>query len=309
LLQAILIAIPAFLVFLIVEALVGHRRGIQVYEAKDTLTSITMGLGKLILGLGVDVLILLALVAARELSERLLGIPTFSMGLWWHWALAVIAFDFCFYWMHRLHHTVRIGWAGHVTHHSSERYNYATALRQSWTEHVTGIPFWLPMALIGFPAESVLLVYAFSLLYQFWIHTELVGTLGPLEWVLNTPSHHRVHHGSDLKYLDRNFGGTFIVWDRLFGTFQKEEERAKYGLIENIQTYNVFKVAFHEWTAMLRDAVRAPKFTDKLRTFVKPPGWRPGDDSQTVRVQQRALKTPASTARPSDAHSTAPPAE
>lgn len=290
-LQAILIAIPAFLLFLVVEGLVGHRRGLRIYEAKDTATSISMGLGKLILGVGVDALILIVLVAVRHGSETLLHIPTFSMAHWWQWALAVLAFDFCFYWMHRLHHTVRIGWAGHVTHHSSERYNYATALRQSWTEHLTAIPFWLPMAVIGFPAETVLLVYAISLLYQFLIHTELVRTLGPLEWVFNTPSHHRVHHGSDLKYLDRNFGGTLIVWDRLFGTFQKEEEPVTYGLIENIRTYNVFRVAFHEWIAMFKDAFAATHLLDKLRTFIKPPGWLPGDDSQTVRVQQQALHT------------------
>lgn len=295
-LQTIFIAIPAFFIFLLVEGLVGHRRGIKIYEPKDTATSLTMGVGKLVLGLGVDVLLLTALAAVRVVSEKFLSIPTLSMDVWWHWALAVVAFDLCFYWMHRLHHESRIGWAGHVTHHSSVRYNFATALRQSWTEHLTAIPFWLPMAVVGFPPEAILLVYAASLLYQFWVHTELIDRLGPLEWVMNTPSHHRVHHGSNLKYLDRNYGGTFIIWDRLFGTFQAEdpEEPAEYGLIENIETYNPFKVAFHEWVAMFRDIARAPRFIDRLRHVVKPPGWMPGDDSQTVRVQQKALREQAS---------------
>lgn len=282
-LQLILVAIPMFLVFLLTEFFVGKYRNIRVYDPKDTVTSLSMGIGKLVIGLGVDVLLLIALAFVYE--HRLLTMPN----TWWAWAFGVLAFDFCFYWMHRMHHEVRIGWAGHVTHHSSERYNYATALRQSWTEHLTAIPFWLPMALIGFRPDAVLLLYTISLLYQFWVHTELVRTLGPLEAVLNTPSHHRVHHGSDLKYLDRNYAGIFIIWDRLFGTFQAEEEHPTYGLITNIETHNVLKVAFHEWSDLLRDARNAPTLLDAVRHFFKPPGWMPGDDSQTVRVQRAAL--------------------
>lgn len=289
-LDTIFLAIPAFGLFLAVEWLVGRHRGIRVFDLKDSATSISMGLGRVLLGLLVDGGILIALVLAREVGQRYLGLPTFAMDQWWHWVAAYLVFDFAFYWMHRGHHVIRIGWAGHVTHHSSEKYNLATALRQSWTEHLTAIPFWIPVALIGFPAEAVLVVYAINLLYQFWIHTELIDRMGPFEWIFNTPSHHRVHHGSDLKYLDRNFGGTLIVWDRLFGTFQKEEEAVNYGLIENIETYNPIKVAFHEWVGMFKDARKAPGVLNTLRTFIKPPGWLPGDDSQTVRVQQRALK-------------------
>lgn len=289
-LDTIFLAIPAFMFFLAVEWLVGRFRGIQIFDAKDTATSISMGVGRLLLGLVADGGVLLSLVLARELGERFLGLPTFAMNQWWHWVLAYLVFDFAFYWMHRGHHVIRIGWAGHVTHHSSQKYNLATALRQSWTEHLTAIPFWIPVALIGFPAEAVLLVYAINLLHQFWIHTELIDRLGPLESFLNTPSHHRVHHGSDIKYLDKNFGGTFIVWDRLFGTFQKEEEPVNYGLIENLETHNPIMVAFHEWIDMIKDARKAPGLVNKVRTLFKAPGWMPGDDSQTVRVQQRALR-------------------
>lgn len=291
-LDTIYLAIPAFALFLAVEWFVGRLRGKQIFEAKDTATSLAMGIGRLVLGVVADGFVLLSLVFAREFGEHFLGIPTLAMNHWWQWIAAYLVFDFFFYWMHRGHHVIRIGWAGHVTHHSSQRYNLATALRQSWTEHLTAIPFWLPVALIGFPAEAVLIVFAINLLYQFWIHTELVGTMGPIEWVFNTPSHHRVHHGSDLEYLDRNFGGTLIVWDRLFGTFQKEEGPVHYGLIENIETHNPLKVAFHEWASMCKDAWAAPGFINKIRTFFKPPGWKPGDDSQTVRVQQRALLHP-----------------
>lgn len=292
-LDTIFLAIPAFALFLAVEWFVGRLRGVQVFELKDSATSISMGIGRLLLGLIADGTVLLALVFAREFGEQILGIPTVAMDRWWHWLVAYLVFDFFFYWMHRGHHVIRIGWAGHVTHHSSQKYNLATALRQSWTEHLTAIPFWIPVALIGFPAEAVLIVFAINLLYQFWIHTELIDRLGPLEWVMNTPSHHRVHHGSDLKYLDRNFGGTLIVWDRLFGTFQEEEEPVNYGLIENLDTYNPIKVAFHEWADMLRDAWRAKGLVAKVQTLFKPPGWMPGDDSQTVRVQQRALRAEA----------------
>ena len=302
-LNTILIAIPAFLFLLLTEWFVGRWRGVDVYERKDTATSLTMGTGKLILGVGVDAVLLILLVATREFGGAVFKLPTIAMDQWWHWALAVVAFDFLFYWMHRSHHVVRMGWAGHVTHHSSQRYNLATALRQSWTEHVTAIPFWLPMALIGFPAESVLITYAFSLIYQFWIHTELIDRLGPLEWFMNTPSHHRVHHGTNFDYLDRNYAGTFIIWDRLFGTFQeeKEEDPAVFGLITNIETYNPFKVAFHEWADMLRDAWRARNPFVALQVFFRPPGWQPGDDSYTIRAQRAALargETPSLLATP-----------
>lgn len=289
--QVIYLSIPAFAFFLAVEWFVSHRQKLKVFVLQDSITSIIMGTGRLIIGaVLVDAWVLGSLLLVRHLSEAWLHIPTISMNSWWKWALLYLLFDFCFYWMHRGHHVIRIGWAGHVTHHSSEQYNLATALRQSWTESITAIPFWLPVAIVGFPAPAILIVFAINLLYQFLMHTETVGKLGVFEWVINTPSHHRVHHGSDLKYLDKNFAGTFIIWDRLFGTFQEEEEQVHYGLITNIKTYNPIKVAFHEWWDMFKDAARAPGIGAKLATFFRPPGWMPGDDSQTVKVQQRALR-------------------
>ena len=280
------LAVPAFIFFMIVEWLVGRERVPPIYEKRDTLTSLAMGIGKMLTGFGVDILVIVGLSFAWWVSP-----VKFEVDTWWKWAIAVLVFDFLFYWMHRLHHEVRIGWAGHVTHHSSQHYNYSTALRQSWTEQITAIPFWMVMSLIGFRPEVVLICYAFSLIYQFLMHTELVGRLGPLEWFMNTPSHHRVHHGTNFDYLDRNYAGTFIIWDRMFGTFQaeKDDDPVVYGLITNIQTFNPIRVAFHEWADMLRDAWRAPTWRDRLRHLFYPPGWRLGDASDTVRAQRAAF--------------------
>lgn len=274
-------AIPVFVFFMLVEYFVGRHRGEHVYETKDTAASLSMGVGNVLLSVGIDLVLLAALVLVYQV--RLFDI---EMNTWWSWLLAFVLFDFLFYWMHRLHHEVRVFWAAHVNHHSSERYNLSTALRQSWTEPLTSIPFWVVMSLVGFPPHVTLLVHAISLLYQFTLHTEVVGKLGPLEWVWNTPSHHRVHHGSDLKYLDRNYGGMLIIWDRLFGSFQVEEEPVTYGLTTNIDTYNPLKIAFHEWAAIGRDMRQAERWGDRLQILIQPPGWRPGDDSQTVRVLQ-----------------------
>lgn len=296
--QIIAYAVPGFIFFMVVEALFARGSEPAIYERKDTVTSLAMGIGKMITGFGANLLTLLGLGLAYWLSPFRI-----TMDAWWKWAIAVLVFDLLFYWMHRLHHEVRIGWAGHVTHHSSQHYNYSTALRQSWTEQVTAIPFWMVMSLMGFNPQTVLICYAFSLLYQFLMHTELVGKLGPLEWFMNTPSHHRVHHGTNFDYLDRNYAGTFIIWDRLFGTFQeeKDEDPAVFGLITNIETYNPFKVAFHEWADMLRDAWRARNPFVALQVFFRPPGWQPGDDSYTIRAQRAALargETPSLLATP-----------
>lgn len=179
-------------------------------------------------------------------------------------------------------------WAAHVNHHSSKHYNLSTALRQSWTEGLTGIPFLAAGALFGLSVEHVMLSYAINLLYQFFTHTELVRTMGPLEWVFNTPSHHRVHHGRNLEYLDRNYGGMLIIWDRMFGTFEPETAPAEYGLTTNIQSFNPFVVAFHEWAAMFRDMVRSRSPIHALKYMVARPGWSPDGSSMTVPEARRA---------------------
>lgn len=194
---------------------------------------------------------------------------------WWTWAIAILGVDFLFYWAHRVAHRVRLVWATHQAHHSSEYFNFATALRQKWNNSAE-IVAWLPLPLLGVPPALVFLGFSVSLVYQFFVHTERIDRLwGPVELVLNTPSHHRVHHGSDPEYLDRNYGGILIVWDRLFGSFQAELHRPTYGLTTPVGTHHPVRLQTREYAAMLSDVRRAPRLRDKLGYVVGPPGWRP----------------------------------
>jgi sterol desaturase/sphingolipid hydroxylase (fatty acid hydroxylase superfamily) len=191
-------------------------------------------------------------------------------------------------------HDSRFFWAAHVNHHSSEFYNLSTALRQSWTTPLIGMIFWWPLAILGFSPEMIITQQAISLLYQYWIHTESIRSIGPLEWVFNTPSHHRVHHGSNVEYLDRNHGGILIVWDRLFGTFEPEVEKVHYGLTKNLRTFSLPIVAFHEWAALFSDVARAKTLGEALGYAFAPPGWRPNGASETAHVlRARALSAHA----------------
>ena len=201
-----------------------HRPQLKGYEKRYAVASMTMGL--------------LAVIVTG--FTKLLSIPFFLVlydhrianlgGAWWSWIVLLFAEDLCYYWFHRVHHEVRLFWGAHVNHHSSRYFNLSTALRQPLLTPLTGPIFWAPLPLLGFPVWMVLLAQSWSLLYQFWIHTEAVDRLGPLEWFMNTPSHHRVHHAKNAGYLDKNHGGIFILWDRLFGTFAPETEPVVYGL-------------------------------------------------------------------------------
>lgn len=179
-------------------------------------------------------------------------------------------------------HEVRFLWAAHVNHHSRRKYNLSTALRQPWTTPFTAFWFWTPMPLLGFEPAMILTVQAISLLYQFWIHTETVDRLGALETVFKTPSHHRVHHAKNVRYLDRNHGGILIIWDRLFGTFAEEREPPVYGLTKDIETYNLFDIAFHEWRPLWRDVRSANPWRVRLAYLLKPPGWSPDGSTKTA---------------------------
>lgn len=260
-------AIPAFIALLAVEQVVLRRRR-RVVDGRDFWASIGMGLGSLI-----TINLLMGLAGWWMMGwfwqHRLFDVGT----SWAGWAVALLAWDFVFYWEHRLSHEVRVLWASHVNHHSSREFNLSTALRQPWTAFQLAIMV-APLALVGVRPDLIVMAGALNLVYQFWIHTEAVDRLGPLEWVLNTPSHHRVHHGANARYLDRNYGGVLIVWDRLFGTFQAEDEEVVYGLTKNIDSYNLWTIAFHEWVALAGDARRAHGL-DRLRHFVRGPGWQP----------------------------------
>jgi sterol desaturase/sphingolipid hydroxylase (fatty acid hydroxylase superfamily) len=272
-------AIPGFVVLLLLEAWYSWKEQRDLYEVKDTFSSLAMGIGNVISGLVARLIVFGAFTLVYR--YRLFTLP-FS---WWMWLLAFFADDFSYYWFHYVSHNVRWFWASHVVHHSSQRYNLSTALRQTWTGNLTGsFIFWMWMPLLGFHPIVVMLMQQISLIYQFWIHTEAIHLLPrPIEFIFNTPSHHRVHHGSNLKYLDKNHGGILIIWDRLFGTFQPEEERPVYGLTKNIESYNPVRIAFKEWGDMLGQAWRSRSVRNGIKYIVRPPGWSHDGSSKTVR--------------------------
>ncbi|MFC0003572.1 sterol desaturase family protein [Micromonospora siamensis] len=270
---AVLYAVPAFLLLIVVEALSyrfapdDDERG---YELRDTTTSLSMGAGSQLIGFPWKLLTVGAYAALWTVAPVHLS-PTSV----WTWVLLFFADDLAYYWFHRTHHEVRLFWAGHVVHHSSRFFNLSTALRQSWTP-MTSLPFWLGLALLGIPPWMIFLQQSISLLYQFFLHTERVDRLPrPIEWIFNTPSHHRVHHGANAEYLDRNYGGILIIWDRLFGTFEPERATVRYGLTKNITSYNPLRVATHEYAAIWADLRSAGCWRHRLGYLFGRPGWQP----------------------------------
>lgn len=264
-------AIPFFILTLIIEIIVDAREKNNSYETKDAITSITMGLGNVFLGLISKGLVFGTFILIYD-NFRLFTIPF----IWWAWVLILFAEDFTYYWFHRTSHESRFFWASHVVHHSSQHYNLSTALRQTWTGSFLSFVFWLWLPLLGFHPVMILAQMSISLLYQYWIHTELIKKMPAwFEAVFNTPSHHRVHHATNPQYLDRNHAGIFIIWDRLFGTFEPEVEKPIYGLTKNIGTFNPLYVAFHEWIAMFKDVFNSKaSLRKRFLYFIKPPGWR-----------------------------------
>jgi sterol desaturase/sphingolipid hydroxylase (fatty acid hydroxylase superfamily) len=278
-------AIPVFIALVVLEAIVDAVMRRDLYERQDTFASLAMGIGNVMVSLASKAMIF--------------GIFTFVhrfaifeiTATWWAWVLLFFADDFSYYVAHRTSHECRLFWASHVVHHSSQRFNLATALRQTWTGSFFTFIFWLWLPLIGFAPIMILTMQAISLLYQFWVHTELIRTMGPLEWVFNTPSHHRVHHASNGRYLDRNHAGTLIIWDRMFGSFEQERERCVYGLTRNINSYNPVRIAFHEWLDIWRDVKTAPDWDARWMYVFGPPGWRHDGGGKTSAELRAFAKT------------------
>jgi sterol desaturase/sphingolipid hydroxylase (fatty acid hydroxylase superfamily) len=269
-----LVAIPFYAAAMLWEARATTRRvaagkPIVGYEKRDTRASLGTGLVS-VLTVGLQALGVERLAAALY-DRRVVSLGDGAL----RWFIGMLAWDFAYYWLHRWEHGVRLFWATHVSHHSSEHYNLSTALRQPWTPFL-GLVVFPPLALLGLEPWVIMTCGGFNLIYQFWIHTETVDRLPrALEFVFNTPSHHRVHHGSNPQYLDRNHGGILIVWDRLFGTFEPEVEPVRYGLVKNVQSFNLWTIFAHEFVAIAKDAWRAPRLGDKLRYVFGDPGWKP----------------------------------
>lgn len=273
-------AIPAFVALIVIELFVGKFRQSARYEVRDTAASLLMGIGNVAVGLLTGAVTFAATVWVYD--HRIWTIPP----VWWAFVIIFFAEDFCYYWFHRWGHEVRWLWAAHINHHSSQHYNLSTALRQTWTGFLGGgWLVWLPLAFLGFHPLLIVFQKGISLVYQFWIHTEVIKRMGPLEWVLNTPSHHRVHHATNLKYLDKNYAGILIIWDRMFGTFQEEDpnEPCEYGILKYLGTFNPIKIAFHEWVGIAKDVFRGDiSMTDRFRYMFSRPGWSHDGTRKTV---------------------------
>jgi sterol desaturase/sphingolipid hydroxylase (fatty acid hydroxylase superfamily) len=265
------LAIPMYFTLIGIELLADQFQRSRTYRLNDALTNISCGTGS-------------------QLTGAFFKIITFGLYVWVYdnfaffqlpvtWLTFVLVFvldDLAYYWAHRVSHEVNFFWnTGHVVHHQSEDYNLSVALRQSWFQTFFTFPFTLPLALLGFNPVQLMIAHGINLLYQFWIHTEKIDKLGFLEWFMNTPSHHRVHHGRNPKYIDKNHAGVFIIWDKMFGTFQAEEERPTYGITTPTNSWNPIWVQFKGFFQVMKQVSETPGFLDKLKVMFYKPGWRP----------------------------------
>jgi sterol desaturase/sphingolipid hydroxylase (fatty acid hydroxylase superfamily) len=289
------LAVPGFILLVIVEMLFVRFTGRGRFEVRDTWASLMMGLGSTIVGAAFA---LVFVGFARAIQ------PYALFHIAWSVPAAVACFvldDMRYYWWHRASHRVRWLWADHVNHHSSQHYNLSTALRQPWfgVFALPGLLFLAPLVLLGFPLEMIVFVHGLNLVYQFWIHTETIGRLPRwFEAVMNTPSHHRVHHATNARYLDANYAGVLIVWDRMFGTFvaERADDKPRYGIVGNIASYNPLRIALHGWVALVHDLFRARSPREFLAYLLAPPGWSPDgsrDTSDAIKARWSTIQSPA----------------
>jgi sterol desaturase/sphingolipid hydroxylase (fatty acid hydroxylase superfamily) len=271
--RAIAIATPFFFALIGLEYVWGRLRGRSTYRLNDTVNSLSLGVLSQLSNLFTQLL----RVGLYALAFAHVSIWSLPADAWWVWLAGVIAYDFCYYWHHRLGHESAIFWASHVVHHQSQEFNLSTALRQTSSGALLGWLFYLPMAVVGFPPQVFAVAALIDLLYQYWIHTEHIGSLGRLDRILATPSNHRVHHAINDRYIDRNYGGILIVWDRLFGSFVPETERCVYGTRAPLDSWDPLWANLAVYVDLARKSWCTPRWRDKLRVWFKPPGWHPPD--------------------------------
>jgi alkylglycerol monooxygenase len=267
----IAMAIPLFVLGIGIELAVAKKRGVRAYRLGDAIADMGCGVMQQLVSNLVGGWVTLAAYGG-VFEHRLFDLPT----TWLPWVAALFGVEFAYYWWHRLSHEVNLLWAAHVVHHHSEDYNLAVALRQSVTTWATSLPFWMPLALLGIPPTPFAVLLGLTTLYQFWIHTELVKPMGVLEAWLNTPALHRVHHAINPRYLDKNHGATFSLFDRLFGTWEPETERCVYGTTAPLKSFNPLWAQVERYVELVRLARRAPTGFDAVKVFFASPSWRPG---------------------------------
>lgn len=270
-LNPIVLSIPIFFILIGIELVVERLTHKELYRLPDAIANLSCGITSQLSGLFLRIFG----IGVYELIYSNFALLTLDNSTWWYWLFLVLLVDFAYYWAHRMSHEINLFWGGHVVHHQSEDYNLSVALRQSSLQIVWTFSFNLPIALLGFSTLDFALISALNTLYQFWIHTETIGKLGWLEYVFNTPSHHRVHHGRDPKYIDKNHAGALIIWDRMFGTFQAEEERPTYGVTKPINSWNAIFANVSHYVQMSRDLQRMPYWKDRIKYLFKKPGWLP----------------------------------
>jgi len=273
----IVLSIPIFFILIGIELVVERITHKDLYRLPDAIANLSCGITSQLSGLFLKIF---AIGVYQLLFEH------FALFTWdvahfqvyqkvLYWLVLFLLVDHSYYWAHRMSHEINLFWGGHVVHHQSEEYNLSVALRQSSLQVVWTFAFSLPIAFLGFDTLHFALVSAFNTLYQFWIHTETIGKMGWFEYIFNTPSHHRVHHGRDPKYIDKNHAGSLIIWDRMFGTFQAEEEKPTYGITKPINSWNAVYANVSHYVEMAHDMKRISKWEDKFRYLFKKPGWLP----------------------------------
>ncbi len=280
---------PLFAVLLAADLALRSAGFAPAYSLRDSLCSVTMGVFYAVTSALVRAPALLLLFWLARFAPVQLGFDDGPLV----WIAAYVAVDLAFYWYHRILHEVRLGWAAHVNHHSSRHFNYTTSLRQSFVEPFLEPLMLVPVVLVGFDPLLAVACLALNFVYQFWPHTELGGQLDSFGRIFVTPSHHRVHHAANVQYLDKNYGGTLIVWDKLFGTFEAEVEQPDFGITHNIETHNPLRATFHEWIAIARDLRRARNGREIMGFLLQPPGWDPSGSGQTSRERQRQARAAA----------------
>lgn len=278
-------AVPFFVLLIALELFWGWHKGNNTYRINDTINSLALG-----------VLSTSSKLVALNIGGRIFsGIEQFALPWqWssdnvWSWIAALLLYDFCYYWFHRISHERQLFWASHVAHHQSEEFNLSTALRQTSTSFMLAWVFYVPCFLLGMPISLFVTIGSIHLIYQFWIHTEHIPKLGPFEWLFVSPSNHRVHHGQNAAYIDKNHGGLLIIWDRLFGTFKEEDEPVIYGVRRALHSWNPIWANLHIYWQMLQDAWRTESWRDKGYMLISPTGWRPADTEQRYPIEKSDL--------------------
>jgi len=262
------IGAPIVLAMIFLEILVSNFRNQNFYKRGDTLCTVGLLLGNIIVAFAIKGIVLAFHIYLYQF--RVFDFVN-EVPIWALWTMTFISIDLVFYVYHRMSHRIRFLWAIHLSHHSSEEMNFAVSFRQAWFGPISKIPFFMILPLLGFDPTIIAVAGVISTLWGIVGHTQVIGKLGPLEWIFNTPSHHRVHHGSNKQYIDKNYGNLLIIWDRMFGTFEPEQEEVKFGLVNNVNTFNPVKVTFMAWVSMINELKQKNSLSEVIKVIFGPP--------------------------------------